>query len=400
MTRSLLTLITSIGVMATSPGAELGYVSAASYGAKGDGTTDDTAAIQLAIKASIASPYGGKRVVLPPGTFRITSTLVLIRPIGVIIEGAGKWATKIVWDGTAGQSVIRLYNARDTVIRDMYVEGNAAPKKKPDAVIEVQGDASDRGLAITPSNCVFENLNVGGGNPNSADYGIKYTYAAAPNNNDQGVFRNVAVANTTEAGWWANGANEKNFRFYACVFTGGKRGLYAAHASFHWFGGVMSGHTIANVVVGTLADASSITGLDSETSNRLVYVEHGNSNMAPLTIEACRYSSYALNADGFGIYYMSNGPLTIRASQLGTWADPRIFRIKLDAGGNPGALIVEGNSFGATGASTVSPVVVTPQSTTVILWANVYSGPSNQTIAGPAAWDTVPASKSSISTVK
>jgi Pectate lyase superfamily protein len=56
------------------------------YGAKGDGTTDDTAAIQSAINAAdTASGSGGALVVFPPGTYKITGTLEL--PSHIILEG-------------------------------------------------------------------------------------------------------------------------------------------------------------------------------------------------------------------------------------------------------------------------------------------------------------------------
>ncbi|MEO7507333.1 MAG: glycosyl hydrolase family 28-related protein, partial [Pyrinomonadaceae bacterium] len=56
-----------------------------SLGARGDGQTDDTAAIRSAVAA--AGKSGGGRVVIPPGTFRITAPIDL--PSGVIIEGSG-----------------------------------------------------------------------------------------------------------------------------------------------------------------------------------------------------------------------------------------------------------------------------------------------------------------------
>lgn len=64
------------------------------YGAKGDGTTDDTAAIQAALNDA-----DGSNVLFPAGTYRVTSTLSvpLIRLIG---EGSGR--TVVVFDGMSG----------------------------------------------------------------------------------------------------------------------------------------------------------------------------------------------------------------------------------------------------------------------------------------------------------
>ncbi len=50
------------------------------YGAVGDGTTDDTVAIQAAVTAAftpVASNYGGGKLFFPRGTYKITSAIVL-----------------------------------------------------------------------------------------------------------------------------------------------------------------------------------------------------------------------------------------------------------------------------------------------------------------------------------
>ena len=66
--------------------------------AVGDGQADDTAAIQAALDT------GGptKSVYLPPGTYRLTQTLVMNGPaVGCLVVGHGR-DTKIVWDGARG----------------------------------------------------------------------------------------------------------------------------------------------------------------------------------------------------------------------------------------------------------------------------------------------------------
>lgn len=107
------------------------YVNVRSFGAMGDGTTDDTAAIQRAIselflnpttKASSDTPDGtATRVVLqiPPGIFNISSTLYL--PSYASLIGSGAEKTIINFTGTTGP-VIQFVNDQsyitDTISKD------------------------------------------------------------------------------------------------------------------------------------------------------------------------------------------------------------------------------------------------------------------------------------------
>jgi hypothetical protein len=66
--------------------------------AVGDGQADDTAALQAALDLGRQS----KAVYLPPGTYRITKTLVFQGPaIGCLVVGHGR-QTRLVWDGPQG----------------------------------------------------------------------------------------------------------------------------------------------------------------------------------------------------------------------------------------------------------------------------------------------------------
>lgn len=83
-------------------------VKAASYGAVGDGSTDDSTAVAAAITA--ASAAGGGTVYFPKGTYKISGTLTV--PVGVSLLGSGagastlsqsSGATFISMTGTVGQ---------------------------------------------------------------------------------------------------------------------------------------------------------------------------------------------------------------------------------------------------------------------------------------------------------
>ncbi len=84
-------------------------------GAKGDGTQDDTAAIQAALNKI----RDGATIYFPPGTYRITSTLVvpLGRFLGVTLLGHGRTSI-LAWDGAAGG---RMFWTQDGMPYSRYV---------------------------------------------------------------------------------------------------------------------------------------------------------------------------------------------------------------------------------------------------------------------------------------
>jgi hypothetical protein len=84
-------------------------VNVKSYGATGDGSTDDTAAIQAAIDSfgsgGVLATANGGTLYFPPGLYKITGGL-LIQQTGVRIVGASQDATKIVVAGNLGTEAV------------------------------------------------------------------------------------------------------------------------------------------------------------------------------------------------------------------------------------------------------------------------------------------------------
>lgn len=84
------------------------------YNAKGDGTADDTAAIQAAINASIVSGQAVAKVYLPPGTYKVTSQLTMIGN-GVNICGDGYAVSLIKFQPTSDQVCFYFGDSTDHV---------------------------------------------------------------------------------------------------------------------------------------------------------------------------------------------------------------------------------------------------------------------------------------------
>ncbi|MFI0967050.1 glycosyl hydrolase family 28-related protein [Streptomyces sp. NPDC021080] len=95
------------------------------YGATGNGTTDDTAAIQAAISAVGAA--GGGVVYFPPGNYLLNgSSPLTVSSNSVVLRGSGAEATKIlVGSGFSGSSAISV-TGTNVQITDLSVNGNSA----------------------------------------------------------------------------------------------------------------------------------------------------------------------------------------------------------------------------------------------------------------------------------
>jgi len=98
-------------------GVDDGY-NVKAFGATGDGSTDDTAAIQAAINAAEAA--GGGEAFLPAGEYIISAALD-IDSDNVTVCGAGIGATIISGNGSEGFDGITIDNVDNCVVRDLTV---------------------------------------------------------------------------------------------------------------------------------------------------------------------------------------------------------------------------------------------------------------------------------------
>ncbi len=109
------------------------------YGAKGDGSNDDTTAIQSAINAALASKNTTATVYFPAGTYKITTTLNCTSATGsasgngVLLRGAGHQSSQILknssfgvavtWNGSGGPTGFPTANGG---MVDLTINGNAS----------------------------------------------------------------------------------------------------------------------------------------------------------------------------------------------------------------------------------------------------------------------------------
>lgn len=124
-----------------------GWVSVKDYGATGDGTTDDYAAIAAAYAAAGTNGV----VYFPPGTYRLSAALVPLA--GQTIRGAGMRATKLLAPITGGLNTFDVSNANVTIL-DMEIDGRRS------AITGLTPGTGYLGINVTAANCTVERCHI------------------------------------------------------------------------------------------------------------------------------------------------------------------------------------------------------------------------------------------------
>ena len=99
------------------------------FGAKGDGTTDDTAAFGNAFNA--ASAYGGGVVYVPPGRYRVSKLYV---PSKCTLTGAGTASWIQLLDNT--NSTLLNIVGTDVTVSNLQIDGNATGQANQSALYD------------------------------------------------------------------------------------------------------------------------------------------------------------------------------------------------------------------------------------------------------------------------
>lgn len=106
--------LANLPVVSTGSGDGQINVKAAPHNATGDGSTDDTAAIQSAIDAAGANDV----VYIPPGDYSV-NRLNVPHNQAIKIRGASPWATTLV-GRTAGQDIFRVTDPNGATVQDRF----------------------------------------------------------------------------------------------------------------------------------------------------------------------------------------------------------------------------------------------------------------------------------------
>lgn len=197
--------------LAVTPGQVpgLGWVNVKNptYGAKGDGTTDDTAAIQAAMTAA-----AGKTLFFPPGTYKVTSTLTVTNAIGQI---------KVIGSGGQGTTTIIKYHTGDLLVVEAgQVELHLVNLEAATATDTTYGTMG-RAIYVHNNVSTTPNFKFLGGAINNIDLGIEF----AADSGSGAMVANVRIApfTTGSKSIWINGPDTaaRNRHFINLSLPGG-----------------------------------------------------------------------------------------------------------------------------------------------------------------------------------
>jgi len=247
----------------------LPVVNVKAYGATGDGTTDDTAAIQAALDAVYAG--GGGTVYFPEGVYRVTS---------VVKSWTSSVSVKLVGDGKRA-TVIRKLGGVNTPVFDF----SSIP-----AILEVYSEISD--------------MRIDGNNV--ADSGLRVTDFA------RWVARNLLIDKCVK-GLHSRGALV--FSVYDCTIQSNVYGYYCEKSAnniyanlVQFFGGQISANTTWGMYI-SQASGVHVIGTDLSANGTLGNTSTGAFYVSPTVDDEIGYSTIVLD----GAWFEANNGYALRA---------------------------------------------------------------------------------------
>lgn len=293
----------------------LPHLDARTFGAKCDGVTDDTVAVQAAIDAAVTGE-ARRPVELCQDPFVITAPLTVYDTLDLTIGPHGGMA-RLIWQGAnPDDSVFVLRNSKQFKLRNIEIESDTAFKNA--VLVYTQDEVSGTSSYGTISNLRIEGRDL-------STNGIALIQSSGiDKDNDSMRIEQVLVASMTGAGFFLQGANGFNHTLINCYSLRNNYGLRSIKgvptneiSSFNWFGGLTIKSTTADFYLeGNTAQPISIRNVDSEGSPSFLYMPDSAmvfGGWCNLNVEAVRYSPYDLADDSAPAFkFGCLGPISLR----------------------------------------------------------------------------------------
>jgi len=333
------------------------------FGAVMDGVTDDAAALQLAINATLVTNTRRKVLVLPDGDVCIKSKVTVPGSLGFTMIGSGAWCSRIIVDPTTPSDDALVINSSQHVTLEGFslwgLSANPAGRMiyfDYDPVVYASYGHHLREVWINSENARM-----------AYDYGISFSDAYG-NNSEVGYY-DVMCFKFIEAGVHLQGSQQKAHCFYNCqmngawdgvttAVNGGKYGIQCEDGNYSWFGGGMSSCSVAGFTVGAPNDPIVISGCQSENCYR--FLDGGDlatNGRKAVTVVGCRIDNLNLvNPQGI-VSYGGIGPFIFDGNEVNGHTSASAARVKIACASPSTAIRVTNNMFNSLGSVGYSPII-------------------------------------------
>lgn len=327
-----------------------GALHAAWFGAVGDGTTDDQAAIAAAVAAL---PADGGEVVLPRARCALRTQLKIVNRRSVRFRGEGPRGSELFWLGTtAGIPMVQFVNARECTVEQIGFIGLSVGNggHPPSVLLDFHADDAQKvSGTLNPTQCRVEKCFFGGDGVDQADRGIAFTTAPGQDhNNDLSTIEDCVFTGLTTAGVSFEHSQSKGHQVVNCAFPGPMQYGVTNHlggGSFSVSGGSTGNVSQAFARVDRLTDCLNIEAMNMEGCARLCLVGTFTSASFAVRIAGNRFANNALNADGIAILVQAPGPVVVLGNIFDGDNTHGPCSVEVSPNACPGALLVMGNSW-------------------------------------------------------
>lgn len=259
-----------------------GYVNVRSFGATGDGTTDDTTAVLAAISSAASS--GRRRIYFPAGTYRLTSALTISGDMFLFGDGRDASILKVDHSGN-GINYSGNIATRDTDC--LTIEHLALKSNNSSAGAALYGawTITGSGAIVAQPTHVIQHVAIG-----SASSAAAFTYGINFWGSQHGVINDVSVYGY-ESGTTASGS-------YGILLNGGNSsGAWTTSTAYS----VNTVVTQSNLTYRCLIAHTSGTFATDLAAGKWVYINTTDCKIRDCTIHYCETGIYCLDCEGIHI---------------------------------------------------------------------------------------------------
>jgi Pectate lyase superfamily protein len=303
---------------ATSSQPALGWVNVRDYGAAGNGSIDDTVAINAAITAVTgnASPMTSTRfpaagVYLPPGIYKVTADLLIRSVEGFAFAGAGAELTLLMASGKGfNTAVLNIDGSAKSSFQGFSIFGDGTEGSGGGALPNAINLTWTTAARRSTTGNVFSDIYV---------RGLKFACGlrmGAPSGSarqvDGTTVRDVVISGFGNARYtyttlylygfyFGNGTtgNQYDYVAYNSSASGCRSGVYCDASGFEWYGGQPAQNATEFHFVGAPAQ-TTIQGIQSQDSGQLINAI-GGSATATVSVRDVLFASNALVGSGHWI---------------------------------------------------------------------------------------------------